>query len=216
MGGAFVVSLALAAIVLLVRGAGSDPTHTALRLTARWAYCFFWPAYTGGALASLFGAPFQELSRRGRELGLAFAAAMLPHAGLIAWLYYISPHPPLPTHSAVFFGAALFLAYVLALFSIPRLFASLPRPAWVALRTLGMEYIALAFLLDLLQNPFHHGLVNLLAYLPFIALACAALLLRLCAYAKRYAGSRARTQAGSANAPMPHAGSRYSQSSGNP
>jgi peptidoglycan/LPS O-acetylase OafA/YrhL len=192
MGGAFVVSLALAALVLLVRGAGSDPTHTALRLTARWAYCFFWPAYTGGALAALFGARLQPVARRGRELGLAFAAAMLPHAALITWLYYISPHPPLPTHSAVFFAGALFFAYLLALFSIPRLFRSLPRPAWVALRTLGMEYIALAFLLDFLQNPFHHGVVNLLAYLPFIALAAAALLLRLCAQVKRHAGSRAR------------------------
>jgi hypothetical protein len=200
MGGACVVSLALAALVLLVRGPGSDATHTALRLTARWAYCFFWPAYTGGALATLFGARFQPIARRGRELGLAFAAAMLPHAGLIAWLYYISPHPPLPTHSAVFFGGALFLAYLLALFSIPRLFASLPRPAWVALRTVGMEYIALAFLLDFLQNPFEHGLVNLMAYLPFIALAGAALLLRICAQAKRYAGSRARNHAATATA----------------
>jgi hypothetical protein len=58
-----------------------------------------------------------------------------------------------------------------------------------------MEYIALAFLLDFLQNPFDHGLVNLLAYLPFIALAGAALLLRICAQAKRYAGSRARNPA---------------------
>lgn len=200
MGGAFGVSLALAVLVLLARGIGGDPTHTALRLTARWAYCFFWPAYTGGALAALFGAPFPAIARRGRELGLAFAAAMLPHAGLIAWLYAISPHPPLPTHSAVFFGGALFLAYLLALFSIPRLFASLPRPAWVALRTLGMEYIALAFLLDFLQNPFHHGVVNLLAYLPFIALAGTALLLRICALVKRHARPRTRNPATAATA----------------
>lgn len=199
MGGAFAVSLALAALVLLARGAGSDPTHTALRLTARWAYCFFWPAYTAGALATLFGAPFQAMARRGRELGLGFAAAMLPHAGLIAWLYYISPHPPLPTHSAVFFAVALFFAYLLALFSIPRLFALLPRPAWVALRTLGMEYIALAFLLDFLQNPFDHGLKNLLAYLPFIALAGAAWLLRISAHVKRFA-SRARSHAATPSA----------------
>jgi hypothetical protein len=200
MGGAFLGSLALAAMVLLARGPGDDGTHTALRLTARWAYCFFWPAYTGGALAALFGTPFQALSRRGRELGLAFASAMLPHAGLIAWLYYISPRPPLPTHSAVFFGGALLIAYLLALFSIPRLFASLPRPAWIALRTVGMEYIALAFLLDFLQNPFSHGIVQLLAYLPFIALAGVALLLRLLARAKRYlvsaGGSRAASGIG--------------------
>lgn len=186
MAGAFLVSLALTSMVLLARGPGDDGSHTALRLTARWAYCFFWPAYTGGALAALFGSPFQALSRRGRELGLAFAAAMLPHAGIIAWLYYISPRPPLPTHSAVFFGVALLLAYLLALFSIPRLFALLPRPVWLALRTIGMEYIALAFLLDFLQNPFGHGIVQLLAYLPFIALAGAALLLRVSGYVARY------------------------------
>ncbi|HEY2036843.1 MAG TPA: hypothetical protein VGG96_07505 [Steroidobacteraceae bacterium] len=206
MGSAFLVSLALAAMVLLARGSGADPTHTALRLTARWAYCFFWPAYAGGALVTLFGPQLQPLARRGREFGLAFAAAMLPHAGLIAWLYSISPHPPLPTHSAVFFGVALIFAYLLALFSIPRLFASLPRPAWVALRTVGMEYIALAFVLDFLQNPFDHGLVNLLAYLPFIALACAAWLLRICAFIKRRAGSRApgRTAPVSATARVNH------------
>jgi hypothetical protein len=190
MGSAFLVSLALAVLVLLARGAGTDPIHTALRLTARWAYCFFWPAYSGGALVTLFGARFQALSRRGRELGLAFAAAMLPHAGLIVWLYYISPRPPLPLHSAIFFGGGLLFAYLLALFSIPRLFAALPRSLWVGFRTVAMEYIALAFLLDFLQNPFHHGTVNLLAYLPFIALAGAALLLRLGGYARRWAGSR--------------------------
>lgn len=195
MGGAFVVSLALAAAMLAVRGIGGDGTHTALRLTARWAYCLFWPAYVGGALAALFGPMFQPLARRGRELGLGFAAAMLPHAALVVWLYYISPRPPLPLHSAVYFGIGLFFVYLLALFSIPRLFAALPRPAWVALRTIGMEYIALAFLRDFLTDPFDHGLVKLLSYLPFIALAGLGYLLRICGYAKRHAGSRNRPQA---------------------
>jgi hypothetical protein len=190
MGGSLLVSLVLAASMLSLRGIGGDGTHLALRFTARWAYVCFWPAYAGGALATLFGAAFQPLARRGRELGLAFAAAMLPHACLVAWLYYISPRPPLPLHSAIYFGVGLFFAYLLALFSIPRLFAALPRPAWVALRTIGMEYIALAFLRDFLTDPFDHGPVKLLLYLPFIALAGAGYVLRIFAYVKRFEAHR--------------------------
>lgn len=190
MAGAFLVSLAMAVMVLNMRGAGGDGTRTALRLTARWAYCFFWPAYAGGALRALFGPLFQPMCSRGRELGLAFAAAQLPHAALVAWLYYISPHPPLPMHSAVFFAIGLLLVYLLALLSIPRLFAALPRPLWRAIFRIGMEYIALAFLVDFFKNPFDHGLVNLVAYLPFLALAVLAPALRICAYARRVTEAR--------------------------
>ena len=210
MTSAFAIALAVAAATLAFRGAGHDGTKFALRLTARWSYCLFLPAYLGGALTTLFGPHFKPLARRGRDLGLAFASAHLVHVGLIVWLYHISARPPVGTGSAVYFGIALLFTYLIALFSIPTLFATLPPRLWRLLVTVGMEYIALAFLRDFLQNPFHHGLVNLLAYLPFIALGCAALLLRLCAYAKRYSTSRAQTRAA-----IPGAGG-YSQSSGNP
>lgn len=185
MSGAFLGSLVVAAATLAFFGTGIGATDVGLQLTARWSYCFFIPAYAGGALATIFGPALLPLARRGRDLGLAFASAHLTHAGLVAWLYYISPHPPLSTRSAIFFGSALLVTYALALFSFPKWVAKLPPRAWWALRTFGMDYIALAFVYDLHNNPFNHGLVHLLAYLPFFAIGIAALLLRAASYAKR-------------------------------
>lgn len=191
MSSAFLAALALAAAVLAARGMGHIGTVTALRLTARWSYCFFLPAYIGGTLAAVFGPAFRPLAQRGRDLGLAFASAHLVHVGLVVWDYHISPRPPVGEFSALFFAVAVFFTYVLALFSIPRLAAILPRPAWWLLRTVGMEFIALAFLSDFLQNPFGHGLMEIAAYLPFAAFGSAAALLRLLGYGKLLLG-RAR------------------------
>ena len=99
------------------------------------------------------------------------------------------------TFTAIFFGIAAILTYVLALFSIPRLAASLPPRVWWWLRTVAMEYIALAFLSDFLHNPFDGGLARLIAYLPFLALGSAAALLRIAFYAKRLRGKRLMPQA---------------------
>jgi hypothetical protein len=185
MGVALVVALMVAGATLAALGTGHDGTVAALQLTARWSYCLFLPAYAGGALVALFGPTFLPLAKQGRNLGLAFASAHLAHIGLVSWLYYISPRPPVKDSTAIFFGIALLFTYVLALFSIPKL-ASMLRPnLWRLLRTVGMEYIALAFLLDFLQNPFGHGLITLVAYLPFAAIGCAAAVLRISAYAKR-------------------------------
>jgi hypothetical protein len=192
MGGAFAMALAVAVATLALRGTGRDGTILGLQLTARWSYCFFLLAYTGGPLTTVFGPTFQPIAKRGRDLGLAFAAAHLAHLSLVVWLYHISSRPPVSTFSAVYFGIAALFTYLIALFSVPRLFAMLPPLLWRLLLTIGMEYIALAFLRDFLQNPFHRGLAALLLYLPFLALSCAALLLRMGAYIKRFAASRRR------------------------
>ena len=55
-------------------------------VTARWSFLFFWMAYAGRAMATLFGPGFAPLARRGREFGLAYAAAMLTHVGLLIWI----------------------------------------------------------------------------------------------------------------------------------
>jgi methionine sulfoxide reductase heme-binding subunit len=195
MAGAFLASVALGVAVLSVFGAGHKGTIIALQMTARWSYCFFLPAYVGGALTSVFGAMFQPLARRARDLGLAFASAHLTHLSLVGWLYYISPRPPVSAATAIYFGIAAILVYVLALFSIPTLAARLPPRVWWWLRTLAMEYIALAFLRDFLHQPFHQGLAHLLAYLPFIGLAGAAALLRIAFYSKRLHQRRLAPQA---------------------
>lgn len=182
MGGALLVALLIAAGTLAYLGIGEKGTYTAIRITARWSYAFFWPAYTGGPLALLLGARFQPVARRGRELGLAFAAAHLAHIGLVAWLYHIATKPPIPTSAAIFFGIALGFTYLIALLSIPKLAAALPRWLWRTIVIVGMEIIALAFLRDFLRNPFGHGIERILFMLPFSVLAVAAALLRISAY----------------------------------
>lgn len=187
MGGAYLGSLLIAGVVLAVRGAdaaGGGPTF-GLQLTARWSYGFFILAYVGGPLATLFGPGFQGLARRGRELGLAFASAHLTHLCLVVWLYYVSPKPPIPVSSAVYFGVAALLTYLLALFSIPTLIAKLPPSLWWGLRTLGMDYIAIAFLRDFLHTSFGGSLPHLIFYLPFIGIGLLAALIRIAAYAKK-------------------------------
>ncbi len=195
MGAGLLGSVALATAALAWLGTGQRGTVTALQLTARWAYLFFWPAYAGGALASLFGARFQPLARRARVLGLAFAAAMLAHITMIVRLYAISAREPIPLSSAIYFGIGLVFAYTLALFSIPALAARLSARARPWLFTLGLEYIALAFLRDFLHDPFARGLDHLMGYLPFVVLALVALLLRLLMYGKRLRGVWTRRRA---------------------
>ena len=200
MGAGLLGSVALATVALTWLGTGQRGTVTALQLTARWAYLFFWPAYAGGALASLFGERFQPLARRARVLGLAFAAAMLGHITMIVRLYAISARAPIPLSSALYFGVGLLFAYTLALFSIPALAARLSPRVRQWLFTLGLEYIALAFLSDFLHDPFARGLNHLVGYLPFIALALLALLLRLIVYGKRLRAAWARRQGGQTDA----------------
>jgi hypothetical protein len=176
---AFVPALLISCVTLMLAGIAAPGTSVALKITARWAYIFFWPAYAGGALSTIFGPRFSALARRGRELGLAFAAAMLPHAALVGWIFYESPTPPMSLAKAVFFLVALAFALALALLSIGRLAAKLAPAALRGVRLVGMEYIALAFLRDFLAVPPHPTELERLAYLPFVALAVAAGLLRL-------------------------------------
>jgi hypothetical protein len=179
MLGAFVPSLMLAVGALAALGTAEPGTVLGLKLTARWAYAFFWLAYAGGALATALGPRLVPLAQRGRELGLAFAAAMLPHTALVVWIFHISPTPPMSRAKAVYFIVALVLAYLLALLSIRRLGAKLTPAVGRTIRLLGVEYIALAFLRDFLAVPPHATFLQWLAYLPFIALAVAGGLLRL-------------------------------------
>jgi len=185
MGAAFCTSLGLAAIVLLAFGTGPVGTHRALKATARLSFLLFWPAYVGSALVTLFGGSFQPLARRGREFGLAFAAALQVHLGLVAWLYWISAEPPVPQRTLVFFAVGAMWTYLLALFSIRRLARALGTERWRALRLVGLQYIAFAFLIDFLGPSLHGGAVSLLGYLPFSTLLVVGMALRLAAWMRR-------------------------------
>jgi hypothetical protein len=78
----------------------------------------FLPAYAGGAIAALFGNAFASLRDNGRNFGLAFAAALTVHLGLVVCLCATGEVPDAKIF--VVFGAAAILTYVLALLSLPR------------------------------------------------------------------------------------------------
>ena len=95
-GAALAVACALTTAVLIHTGANQLGLSEALRVTARWSFMLFWLAYTGGALARLFGAKLGPIARHGREFGLSFVAAHSVHLGLAIWLGILLSRPPLP------------------------------------------------------------------------------------------------------------------------
>ena len=162
-------TLAVATAVLGICGVGEHGLHLALRVTARWSFMWFWGAYAGGALGSVFGESFRALARRGRALGLSYAAAQTVHAGIVAWLYCVAVKPPLGAKGAAFFLVGLGITYVLVGLSFGGA-RRLPGWVWKLVRVGGMEYIALAFFVDFVRHPVR-GVWDEVFYWPFIGLA---------------------------------------------
>jgi hypothetical protein len=183
MFSAFCAAFFLAASVLAVLGSRERGVHAALAATARLAFLLFWPAYSGGALVSLFGAAFLPLRQHARLLGLAFASALFVHLGLVGLLCLIGSSPPVATF--IFFGVGAVWAYLLALFSISRLHRALGPIYWRRLSIIGMNYLAYAFIVDFVKGPFNGGVRHAVEYVPFALLAIAGPSLRLAAFAQR-------------------------------
>ncbi len=169
MAAGFLVSLALSTAAVAVFGRGERGIDAALMLTGRWAFLLFWPAFAGSGVVALLGGKFGFLRRYGRELGLAFAAAMAVHAALIAWLCAIGAAPARGVF--VFFGGAMLCIYTLALFSLAGLQRRLGQRSWWLLRNVAMTYIAYAFATDFLSDPFRRDPRHILLYAPFALLS---------------------------------------------
>jgi hypothetical protein len=184
MAASFGAALLLAIMVLAVMGADAHGTVAALRATGRLSYVLFWPAYAGGSLAKLVGPRLAPMARRARSFGLAFAAAHLVHVGLVVWLYRISARPPLSETMFWFFTIAIAWTYLLALLSVARLADAVGQSRSRFLRTVGIEYIAFAFLVDFVITPLRFGVRRPLEYLPFALLAVAGPILRFAALAR--------------------------------
>lgn len=167
---AFGVAVGLACISLAVFGTGTRSIRHTLDLTARWSYLWFWLAYAGGALSTLFGGPFQYLGKHRREFGLAFASAHTIHFFLVLLLYYVSPSPPISTGGAVFFGIGLGFMYLMVVLSFRRIVALLQPWLWPVVMFIGLEYIEYAFLTDFWVNPLHASAKQWMAYVPFALL----------------------------------------------
>jgi hypothetical protein len=179
MGVAFGVALALAAASLAVTGTDAKGIGMALRVTARWSFLLFWMAYAGGAMATVFGPAFVPLARRGREFGLAFAAAHLVHVGLVLWLYRVLDRLPLTGAVFVFFALGIVWTYLLAGLSFGGLSVALGPGRWRLLRLVGMNYILLAFAHDFVHAVSTVAIARqdvwrLVGYVPFAAMSVVA------------------------------------------
>jgi hypothetical protein len=187
MIGAFGGGLALAGAVLADYGTGPVGVGQAVRYTARWSFLFFWLAYAGGAMAILFGPAFAGLARRARALGLAFAAALQVHIGLVIWLGVLMGQIPLQGSILLFFLAALFCTYLLVLLSFGIGTRNLGR-LWRPLLFLATTYILIAFGRDFVLGALYlnvrHWLV-FVEYVPFALLSLIAIPLRLAAFLRQ-------------------------------
>jgi hypothetical protein len=195
MIGAFAGALALAVVVLAEYGTGPGGLGQAVRFTARWSFLFFWPSYAGGAMAILFGPALAGLARRARALGLAFAAALQVHIGLVVWLGVVIGQIPLQGGLLGFFLVALFFSYLLALLSFGIGMRGLGR-LWRPLLFLATTYILIAFGRDFVLgalDPKNQQWPYAAEYLPFALLSLIAIPLRLAAYLRQRFGLRAAT-----------------------
>jgi hypothetical protein len=189
MAAAFCGALAVALATLSMAGIGEPGILLALRLTARASFLLFWLAYAGGALAALFGAPFEVVARHGREFGLSFASAHLVHLGLVAWLFRIADNPPISDLAITLFSLGVVWLYAIVLLSLGNMRERLNRQFVQMFQNRGLDYIALLFLADFVVNPLRHGLVHPLGYLPFSLLAIAGPLLRAAAAVQSWRGA---------------------------
>lgn len=185
MGTAFGIALVVAAVVLGLNGPDNESVRLALELTARWSFLLFLLAYTGNALAALFG--WTVLGGHARDFGLSFASAHLVHIGLVVWLGTILGRVPLTGGLLLFFLIALFFTYLLAALSFGGVKAL--GAAWPPLRFVAMNYILIAFARDFISPMIHpkpeqYNLAHFVAYAPFAALSIAGPLLVLAASAR--------------------------------
>jgi hypothetical protein len=194
MGAAFGAALAIALGVLAVYGTGEKAVRTALDITARWSFILFWLAYVAGPLGVVFRPAFAGLARRGRDLGLAFAAAHLVHVGLVVWLGLILNRVPLQGWLLWFFLAGLFFTYLLAMLSFGAA-ELLGAGLWRGIMFVAMNYILIAFARDffvgaLRAQELHREGWRIADYSILALLCIVAPLLRVAAAARRRADMR--------------------------
>lgn len=162
---------------LVAMGSGERGT-AAVQTSARLSFLLFLAAYVGGPLAGLFGPLFDGLARRGREFGLAFAAAFSVHLGLVVVTIEHSARPFVPNPLIIAEIAGALWICTLAVFSIARLRLVLSPSGWRRLRLLGMDYIALIFARNFVSFPLKP------LYVPLLVFAIAAIVLRIAAAVK--------------------------------
>jgi hypothetical protein len=155
---------------------------SAVGAVARVAFIPFWLSYTGGAWVTLGFRRFVVVRDHARELGLAFAAAIAVHIGLIGWQTLLG-YPP-PRGIVIIFGAAALLTLLLSVASMPLLSRRLPPVALARFRFFATTYIALVYLRDFAVVPQPAVLHYWDAYAGFAALDVLGLAVRALAWVR--------------------------------
>ena len=181
VGIAFSIALATTVSALSVFGV-KQGIPLALLATGRIAFVYFFLAYVGGPLTTLFGPTFQPIRRRARDFGLAFAAVILVHLGLITYLCAIGEAPGVGVF--IIFGPAAVFTGLLTLLSFSRVRTLLPQTWWPRIRTVATAYILFAFLRDFVGFAPPSTLRHAILYGPFAGLSILCLVLALAAWAK--------------------------------
>lgn len=148
--------LVLAAILALTGGpallwlAGGDISDEALRVPIRYtAQLAFWMY-----LVILIARPLQQLLRKGwtaallrnrRLVGVAFAATMTTHLGLIAYRFGSQPELEYPLFNLLFGGSAYAFFYLMLITSFDRPRKALGPKTWKRLHRTGLVVAALIF-----------------------------------------------------------------------
>ena len=193
MATAFALALGLAVAVLATKGINNESLRLALRLTARLSFMPFWLAYTGSAIASLFGPFFTPIAKRGRDFGLAYAAALTVHLATVLGLFVLTSRPPLTGWGLALFLVGAFFTYLLVVFSFGGLSKTLGAKGWGALRFVAVNYILYAFAVDFIPGAMHasahNGLAHLINYGFFASMTVAAPFLVLAAAVRRRFGA---------------------------
>lgn len=188
--GGWAIAAVVAVGALAERGVDRDGIGLGLRLTARLAFLPFWLSYAAGAMTALFGPRFRPLKRRARELGLAFAAVLAVHLGLVAMLCAIGDAPS--AYVFVVFGPGVVCVLLLVAASNRAIGRAIGPPGWWALRNVAMNYLAFDFAIDFIRLRPVGSVTRQAEYLPFAVLAVLAPALRALAWAKGRAGRPAR------------------------
>ena len=179
---AVAVSVAVAIAKISIARDLDHGLPSAVGAVARVAFIPFWLSFTGAAWVTLGFSRFVVIRDHARELGLAFAAAIAVHVGLICWQTLLG-YPPTPG-VVIIFGAAALLTLLLSVVSIPILYKRLPRMALARFRFFATTYIALVYLLDFAIRPQPAVLHYWIAYAPFAALDALGLAVRGLAWAR--------------------------------
>jgi DMSO/TMAO reductase YedYZ heme-binding membrane subunit len=184
---ATLVSLSVAATILILGNADREATRLALRATARVSFVYFILAFVAAPLARLRpGVASAWLVRRRRAFGVAFGGSMTVHVGCILRLYalYAPTRPPMVTDADFLVGVpGLVVVALMTVTSLVAIRRRLGPRRWQRLHGAGIYVVWAIFFLCLIDSVGRKETAHpVLGYYAFIAVLLAAMALRLAAW----------------------------------